>query len=210
MLEILMPVAAFLTQFFSEKFLEWGLDRIHLAKVKDKLDLKIQVVLQESIADFSDGTYIIENFDVIGYFQDPIVLGELSLLVRPSDNREPDVKVLQDIWETKLGSQIPGNYQLILLEPVCKIGKQENGSNGNPGRKVGSSFFIASGDTTKLLEAMDEPFKHVSLVIVRFIERRSAMFIATTSNGATNMMSREILSKRRTGVRFVCHQALWP
>ena len=35
------------------------------------------------------------------------------------------------------------------------------------------------------------------------------MFIATTSNGATNMMSMEILSKRMAGVPFVCHQALW-
>ena len=35
------------------------------------------------------------------------------------------------------------------------------------------------------------------------------MFIATTSNGATNMMSMEILSKRMAGVAFICHQTLW-
>ena len=34
------------------------------------------------------------------------------------------------------------------------------------------------------------------------------MFIATTSNGATNMMSMEILSKRMASVPFVCHQTV--
>jgi hypothetical protein len=59
-----------------------------------------------------------------------------------------------------------------------------------------------------LLETIDEPFHYVSLAIVRFVERGSAMFITTTSNGATNMFSMEIGSKRMTGVAFVGHQTL--
>src|SRR6266487_2239019 len=114
MLETLIPVVTFLTQFLSEKLLVWGLDRIHLAKVKEKLDLKIQLVLQESIMNFPDEKYVIENFDLVGYFQNLTVQRELSLLIRPSDNQEPDLKVLQDIWRSKLGDQLPGNYQLIL------------------------------------------------------------------------------------------------
>ena len=114
MLETLMPIAIFLTQFFSEKLLEWGLDRTRLAKVKEKINSKIQAVLQESISDLPDGAYIVENFDFIGLLKDSRTQNELSLLVRASDSREPDIKVLQDVWETKLGNQLPGNYQIIL------------------------------------------------------------------------------------------------
>src|SRR3989304_2054496 len=99
MLETLMPIAIFLTQFFSEKLLEWGLDRTRLAKVKEKINSKIQAVLQESISDLPDGAYIVENFDFIGLLKDSRTQNELSLLVRASDSREPDIKVLQDVWE---------------------------------------------------------------------------------------------------------------
>ncbi|RJP54143.1 MAG: hypothetical protein C4586_00375, partial [Anaerolineaceae bacterium] len=34
----------------------------------------------------------------------------------------------------------------IYLEPVCKIGKEENRSEGNHGREINGAFFIASGD----------------------------------------------------------------
>ena len=37
------------------------------------------------------------------------------------------------------------------LEPVCKIRKEENGSESNHGRKISGSFFITSGNATKLL-----------------------------------------------------------
>jgi hypothetical protein len=38
-----------------------------------------------------------------------------------------------------------------LLEPVCKIGKEEKRSNCNHGREIGSAFFVTSGDAPKLL-----------------------------------------------------------
>jgi len=95
------------------------------------------------------------------------------------------------------------------LEPVCKIGEQENGSNGNHGREIDGTFFIASGNTTKLLETIDKPFDNVSFVIMLFVERTSASFIATTSNGATNMFAMEIVSKGTTGVAFIRNQAFW-
>ena len=62
---------------------------------------------------------------------------------------------------------------VILLEPVCKIRKEENGSNGDHGREVGSSFFIASGNASKLLETIDESFNNISLAIMLFVERTS-------------------------------------
>src|SRR3972149_12302034 len=114
MLEALIPVVTFLTQFFSVKLLERGLDSVYLAQVNEKIESKVQIVLQESLVDFPDGKNIIENFDIIGFFQNPIVQHELSLLVRPSDDREPDVQILRDVWKSKLGNQLPGNYQLIL------------------------------------------------------------------------------------------------
>ena len=80
--------------------------------------------------------------------------------------------------------------------------------NGDHGSEVGGSFFIAGGNATKLLETIDESFHDISLAVVLLIERTSAPFIATTSNGATNMVTMKILSKSMTGVAFVCHQGL--
>jgi hypothetical protein len=96
----------------------------------------------------------------------------------------------------------------ISLEPVCKIRKQENGGNGNHSREVGSPFFIARGNATELFEAIDEPFHDVSLSIMVFVKRTSAMFIATPSNGAANMVTMEIASQGGTSVALVSHQAL--
>ena len=121
MLEVLIPVATFLTQFFSGKLLEWGLDRVRLSKVTEKLNEKIQIVLQESIMDFPDGKYIVENFNLVGYFQNPTVQSELSLLIQPNDVREPDIKLLQDIWQRKLGNQLPGNYKLIIHKFISAL-----------------------------------------------------------------------------------------
>jgi hypothetical protein len=91
MLEALIPIATFLTQFFSEKLLEWAIDlrndHLRSAKVKEKIESKIQIVLQESFLNLPDGIYIIENFDFIGFLQDLRVQNELSLLMRPADNR---------------------------------------------------------------------------------------------------------------------------
>jgi hypothetical protein len=95
-----------------------------------------------------------------------------------------------------------------LLEPVCKIGKEENGSNGNHGSEIHSSLFIASGNATELLETIDETFHNISLSVVLFIERTSAPFVAASSNGAANMITMEIASQGRAGVAFVCHQTL--
>jgi transposase len=36
------------------------------------------------------------------------------------------------------------------LEPVCKIRKEKDGSQSNHGREISSTFFIASGNTSKL------------------------------------------------------------
>ena len=94
------------------------------------------------------------------------------------------------------------------LEPVCKIGKEENGSDGDHSSKVGCPFFIASGNATELLETIDEPFNDVSLFVMLFVEGTSAAFIATTSDGATNMVTMEVLSKSLAGVAFICHQTL--
>lgn len=95
------------------------------------------------------------------------------------------------------------------LEPVCKIGKEKNGSNGNHGREVGGTFFIARGNAPELFEPIDESFNDISLLVLLFVEGTSAPFIATPSNGATNMVTVEIASQGRTGIAFVCHQTLW-
>ena len=36
------------------------------------------------------------------------------------------------------------------LEPVCKIGKEKDGSQSNHGREISSPFFIASSNPSKL------------------------------------------------------------
>ena len=97
----------------------------------------------------------------------------------------------------------------LLLEPVCKIRKEENGSNRNHGREIDGTFFIAGGNTTKLLETIDEPFDNVSFAIMLFVERTSASFIATTSNGAMNVFAMEIISKGTASVAFIRNQAFW-
>jgi hypothetical protein len=35
------------------------------------------------------------------------------------------------------------------------------------------------------------------------------MFIAATSNGATNMLAMEVVSKGAAGIAFICHQSFW-
>lgn len=97
---------------------------------------------------------------------------------------------------------------MFCLEPVCKIRKEENGSDGNHGGEVGSSFFVARGNPTKLLEAIDEAFHDISFAIVRFVERTSATFGTATSNGATNVITMKVSSKRLTGIAFIGHQTL--
>lgn len=58
----------------------------------------------------------------------------------------------------------------LVLEPVCKIGKEENRSNGDHRREIGGSFFIASGNATKLFETIDEPFNDIPLSVLLFVE----------------------------------------
>jgi len=71
------------------------------------------------------------------------------------------------------GSALPdgsngGNPCGFLLEPVCKIRKEENGSNGDHGCKVGGSFFIASGNASELFETIDEPFHNIPFFVILF------------------------------------------
>ena len=96
-----------------------------------------------------------------------------------------------------------------ILESVCKIRKEENGSDRDHSREVGSSFLIASGDPTELFETIDEPFDNISFSIVQFIKRAPSTLIAATSNGATNMLAMEIVSKGTAGVAFIRNQTLW-
>ena len=96
-----------------------------------------------------------------------------------------------------------GNSIQLILEPVCKIRKEEDRSNRNHGREVGGSFFIASGDATKLLETIDKPFDDVSFSIVLFVEGSSATFIATMSNRTTNMFSMKVVPKGMTSIAFI-------
>src|SRR5690348_12644608 len=82
--------------------------------------------------------------------------------------------------------------EFIELEPVCKIGKEENRSNGNHGSEIHSSLFITSGNASELLETIDESFNNISFSVVLFIERTSAPFVAASSNGVANMITMEI------------------
>jgi len=92
------------------------------------------------------------------------------------------------------------------LEPVCKIRKEENGSNSDHGREIYSSFFIACGNATELFEAIDETFNNVSLAIEGFFKRTSAAFVTATSNRTANMFSMKIRTKGLAGVAFISHQ----
>lgn len=99
-------------------------------------------------------------------------------------------------------------YQIFrdFLEPVCKIRKEENGSNSDHGREIYSSFFIACGNATELFEAIDETFNNVSLAIEGFFKRTSAAFVTATSNRTANMFSMKIRTKGLAGVAFISHQ----
>jgi len=125
--------------------------------------------------------------------------------------KSPPIKYHQVFAKAILLSPRRGDSQGIgnsNLEPVCKIRKEENGSDGNHGGEVGSSFFVARGNPTKLLEAIDEAFHDISFAIVRFVERTSATFGTATSNGATNVITMKVSSKRLTGIAFIGHQTL--
>jgi hypothetical protein len=95
-----------------------------------------------------------------------------------------------------------------LLEPVCKIGKEENRGKSNHGSEVRSSFFGARRNAPELLETIDKSFNDISLSVVLLVEGTSALFITTPSDGATDMVTMEIASQGSAGVAFVGHQAL--
>jgi hypothetical protein len=114
MLEALIPIATYLTEFFSDKLLDWGLDRICLKKIKAEINSKIKCALEESIENTPNGNYVIENFEIESFFQDTYVADQLMLFVRPDDMREPDINGLQDVWKRKFGDRYSGNYQLFL------------------------------------------------------------------------------------------------
>jgi hypothetical protein len=109
---------------------------------------------------------------------------------------------LNDIWREMVAQK------KIILEPVCKIGKEENGGNRDHGGEVGCSFLVASSNPTELLETIDESLDDIPLSVILFGERTSAPFGTAPSNGAANMVTMEIASQDRTGVAFVCHQTL--
>lgn len=96
----------------------------------------------------------------------------------------------------------------ILLEPVCKIRKEENRSESNHGREISSAFFIASGDPTELFEAIDQTFDNVALTIKLPVERAWVVFVPAMRNGAANISLMEILPKHSASVAFVRDQAL--
>ena len=96
-----------------------------------------------------------------------------------------------------------------MLEPVCKIGKEENGSNGDHGSEIGSSFLIASCNAPELLETVDESFNDIPPSVVLFVERTSTSLVAAPGNRAANMETMEIFAKGTAGVAFIGHQTPW-
>ncbi len=96
-----------------------------------------------------------------------------------------------------------------ILEPVCKIRKQEKRGNCDHGREIGGSFLIASGNASELLQAIDQAFNNIALAIVQCFKRTSSTFVAPASNGTTDILLMKIPAKDLTGVAFVCNQTLW-
>ncbi len=92
------------------------------------------------------------------------------------------------------------------LEPVCKIRKEKNSSNGDHGREVRCPLFVASGNASELFETIDKSFSDVSLSVVLLVEGTSAAFVSAPSDSAANMTTMEIVSQGSTGVDFVGHQ----
>ena len=93
----------------------------------------------------------------------------------------------------------------VLLEPVCKIRKEEKWSNCDHGREISSSFFVTSSDTTKLLKSIDEPFNDVAFAVMWFLKGTSATFVALASDSKTNILSMKISAKGSAGVALISY-----
>jgi hypothetical protein len=52
-----------------------------------------------------------------------------------------------------------------LLEPVCKIRKEEKRGDCYHGREIGSPFLITSGDASELLKTIDKAFDNIAFAI---------------------------------------------
>ncbi len=99
--------------------------------------------------------------------------------------------------------------RVISLEPVCKIRKEENRSNGDHSREIAGSFFIARGNSTELFETINETLNDVSFAIERFVKGTSSTLITTTGNRTTNMLLMKIRTKSLASVAFIGYQAPW-
>ena len=87
------------------------------------------------------------------------------------------------------------------LEPVCKINKEENGSESNHGREVTSStFFIANSDTAKLFQAINLTFNDVTLTIKLLVESAFVMFVSTMAEPCSVHFSDDRFFRKATPV----------
>src|SRR5215203_265982 len=59
---------------------------------------------------------------------------------------------------------------------------KHDGGNRDHGQVFGGQLLIARGDATELLEAVDQPFHHVTVAIGRFVEVPSSPLVLLASN----------------------------
>ena len=90
---------------------------------------------------------------------------------------------------SKIGVESVDRKPPLFLGSVCKLRKQENGSESNHGSKVLGAFFIASGNPAKLLDAVDETFNNIASAILLFVKATTMLLVLPSRNGVANASS---------------------
>jgi hypothetical protein len=96
-----------------------------------------------------------------------------------------------------------------VLGSVCKLKPEQNGGDRQHGFIVGSSLFIAGGNPTKVLQAVNQPLNPIPLTIDLFVKRTTTMFIDPARNRVTNPSSAQEPTKLIAALAFVSHHTLW-
>lgn len=86
---------------------------------------------------------------------------------------------------------------------------EANGGQEEHDEEVVSTFFIASGDSPVLLEAVDEAFDDVASSVDRPVERSTALLGASSWNGVGDAASSQVRPVRLAGVALVADDAIW-
>jgi tetratricopeptide (TPR) repeat protein len=117
-----IAIAQFIGEFIAEKFLEDNvLERFKENQIKREVATIIERTFRETIIDFPDAEYILNNLDIKSFMSDAVVQDEISKLIKPEGSSQPISDTLKERWLKHLSGQSGGNFQIIIDRFLSKL-----------------------------------------------------------------------------------------